>query len=122
MFYPVRSIHSYVHHHRIGVLVEFGLETDFAERTDEFVRLSQDIALHIAAIAPADVTDLLAQPFVKQAQLTVGDLLDEVAGRLRERLAVLRFVRWDVESPTREDADPQPPGPPAVAARLRVVR
>jgi elongation factor Ts len=122
MFYPVRSIHSYVHHQRVGVLAEFGLETDFAQRTDEFARLAQDILLHIAAMAPADVTELLVQPFVKQTQLTIGEMLDEVAEQLRERLAVLRFVRWDIESPRREDADPQPPGPPAAAARLRVVR
>lgn len=122
MFYPLHSIQSYVHMNRIGVLVEFGLETDFAERTDLFKQLALDIALHIAAMSPADVSDLLSQPFVKQPEKTVAESIDEVAGQLHERVAIMRFVRWSASSPEREDADPQPPEPPAVAAGLRLVR
>ncbi|MGO1073314.1 hypothetical protein [Lysobacter sp. CA199] len=124
MFYPVHSIHSYVHGARIGVLVEFGLQTDFAERTDEFSRFARDIALHITAMAPTDVADLLSQPSLKNNERTVGELLTQLADELREPLAIIRFVRWtDASAPGGDGASPpDPPGPPAAAARLRVVR
>ncbi|KRD39858.1 hypothetical protein ASE35_05930 [Lysobacter sp. Root916] len=122
MSYPLHSIHGYVHLSRIGVLVEFGLETDFAERTEEFRQLAHDIALHIAAMAPADIPNLLSQPFVKYPERTVGESMEEVAGRLRERLAVVRFIRWNTQLAERDGAEPEPPRPPAVAAGLRLIR
>jgi len=120
MFYPVHSIQSYVHNARIGVMVEFGLETDLAERSDGFSRLARDIALHIAAMGPADVADLLSQPAVTRPQSTVGELLAELADELREQLAVIRFVRWVADASASDGDGPQPPDSPAVAARLRI--
>jgi elongation factor Ts len=37
---------------KIGVMVELNCETDFVARTDEFLQLSHDIAMHIAATDP----------------------------------------------------------------------
>lgn len=46
-------IESYIHGNgEIGVLVEVNSETDFAARNDEFKQLTQDIAMHIAAMSP----------------------------------------------------------------------
>lgn len=59
---------SYVHgNSRIGVLLEVNCETDFTARNEEFLKLANDIAMHIAAAAPKylsreEVTeDLLAK-------------------------------------------------------------
>lgn len=49
-------IGNYNHDGRIGVLVEVNCETDFVARTDEFVGLVKDIAMHIAASAPEFVS------------------------------------------------------------------
>ena len=44
---------SYIHAGgKIGVLVEINCESDFVARTDDFQRLSHDIAMHIAALDP----------------------------------------------------------------------
>lgn len=44
---------SYIHGGgRLGVLLELNCETDFVARTEEFARLSKDIAMHIAAMNP----------------------------------------------------------------------
>ena len=113
---------SYVHHGgRIGVLVEVNCETDFVARTDDFRNLVKDIALHVAAMAPAylgredvpkDVVRekegkneleqfyreqcLLEQPFVKEAEVTVGAHFRTVAAKLGENLRLRRFVRYQL--------------------------
>jgi len=46
-------IESYIHHGgRIGSLIEINCETDFVARTDDFKKLSRDIAMQIAAANP----------------------------------------------------------------------
>ena len=45
----------YVHGGRVGVLVEVNCETDFVAKTDDFKSLVHDVALQIAATAPAYV-------------------------------------------------------------------
>ena len=56
---------SYIHHNKqVGVLVELNCETDFVARTDDFVNLAQDIALHVASadpigVAPEDIPEAL---------------------------------------------------------------
>ena len=50
-------VYSYIHMGgKIGVLVEVNCETDFVSRSDNFVALCKDIALHIAAAKPLYVT------------------------------------------------------------------
>jgi elongation factor Ts len=49
-------IGSYLHDNRIGVLVEINCETDFVARNEIFTTLVKDIAMHIAASAPAYVS------------------------------------------------------------------
>lgn len=46
-------VYSYIHMGgKIGVLVEVNCETDFVSRSESFVALCKDIALHIAAARP----------------------------------------------------------------------
>jgi elongation factor Ts len=49
-------VSSYVHDNRIGVLVEVNCETDFVARNDIFTDLVKDVAMHVAASAPAYVS------------------------------------------------------------------
>ena len=47
------TVGQYIHHGgRIGVLVELNCETDFVAKTDEFLQLARDVAMHIAAARP----------------------------------------------------------------------
>ncbi len=46
-------VYSYIHGGgKVGVMLELRCETDFVARTDTFVQLAHDIALHIAAMNP----------------------------------------------------------------------
>lgn len=46
-------VHAYIHQgSRVGVLVEVNSETDFVARNEQFQGFVNDVALHIAAMAP----------------------------------------------------------------------
>ena len=50
-------IGSYIHFNgRVGVLIEVNCETDFVARTDDFLGLTRDLALHVASAKPMAVT------------------------------------------------------------------
>ena|ERR1035441_1736647 len=45
-------IGSYVHGGKVGVLVEINCETDFVAKTDDFITLSKELAMQVAASVP----------------------------------------------------------------------
>src|SRR5882757_3393846 len=49
-------IGTYNHDGRIGVLVEVNCETDFVARTEDFMAMVKNIAMHVAASAPQYVS------------------------------------------------------------------
>ena len=59
-------IDSYVHNGRIGVLIELLCETDFVARTDDFKKLSREIAMQVSAMNPKDVEELLKQEYIRE--------------------------------------------------------
>lgn len=88
-------IESYTHNGRIGVLVDVRAETDFVVRSDPFRALAHELAMQIAALAPADVSELLAQPYVKDESKTVADLVNETIARVGENITVNAFSRLE---------------------------
>ena len=116
---------------RIGSIVEVNCETDFVARTPEFRELAHDLAMQVAATAPAYVsiddvpesalTDLveehgdrekaiaaavlLEQPFIKDPKLSVRDLIRERIGKLGENIVVRRFARFEVGAENNAPAD-----------------
>ena len=140
-------IGSYIHLQQgravSGVLVQLACETDFVAKSEEFVNLSQQLAMHIAAMKPIvvnkeDVTkkdiqnekeilrsqaesdgkegELLEkiiegkmQSFYKENVIleqvfcnpdfyegTVGNMIDEFAGRLGEKIYIKHFSRLEI--------------------------
>lgn len=76
----------------LGALVELDCETDFVAKTAEFQQLAADLAMHVAAFQPSDVTTLLEQPFVKDQTRTVTEILKDYTQKFGERLEVMRFT------------------------------
>ena len=83
---------------RTGVLVEVNCETDFVARNAAFKAFVGDIAAHIAAAAPTDVADLLAQDYVGRPEVTVEQYLGETVGKLGENMGIARFARYELVS------------------------
>jgi len=113
-------IEVYVHPgSRLVAIVEVNCETDFVARTEGFMALARDLALHIAATNPSylnveevspeaiEASELSAedfyeqhvlmrQPFVKDGRTIIQDKMKEAIARLGENVVVRRFTRYEV--------------------------
>jgi len=90
-------IDSYIHaNKKLGAMVEVLCETDFVARNAEFQKLAHDLAMHVAAVRPGTVDDLVAQPFVKDQAITVKELIDQYIAKLGENIQVGRFEIFEI--------------------------
>lgn len=87
-------LETYIHNGRVGVLLELRCETDFVARSEVFKELAHNLAMQVAAMDPADVDNLLAQPYIKDESKTINDLVKEAIARLGENTKVERFCRY----------------------------
>lgn len=89
---------SYVHGTgQVGALVLLSCETDFVSKNDEFMALARDIAMHVSAMRPADVAELLGQQFIKDPSKTIGDMLNAAVQKFGERTEVREFACFAVK-------------------------
>ena len=79
----------------VGVVIEVNCETDFVANTDRFKALCRDFAKHVAVKAPADVEEMLAQPFYADETKTVNDMIGEATASIGEKISVRRFARFE---------------------------
>jgi elongation factor Ts len=75
-----------------GVLVELKCETDFVAKGEKFVAVADEIAAHVAATKPADLTALLGSE-IKDGQ-TVQAYVDEANATLGEKIVLDRFAQF----------------------------
>jgi elongation factor Ts len=90
-------IESYVHANgKVGVLVELRCETDFVARNEEFKRLAHELALQIAAMEPKTVEELLKSPYIRDAKMTMQDLVKLTIAKIGENMTVAHFTRMQL--------------------------
>ncbi|HEY4474566.1 MAG TPA: translation elongation factor Ts [Candidatus Paceibacterota bacterium] len=88
---------SYVHStKKIGSMVEVLCETDFVARNADFQELAKDIAMHIVAMRPGSVEDLLGQPYVKNQDMTIKEFINSHVAKLGENIQVGRFEIFQI--------------------------
>ena len=94
---------------RIGAMVEINCETDFVARTDDFKTMAHDIAMQVAATNPKylsaeeapegedpDETCLLSQPFIKDPQKTIQEIIVETISKVGENIGISKFCRFEI--------------------------
>lgn len=90
-------IDTYIHNTRkIASVVELLCETDFVARNVEFQKLAHEIAMHIAAMKPGNASELLTQPFVKDQDITVQELINQSIAKLGENIQLGRFEIFEI--------------------------
>jgi elongation factor Ts len=90
-------ITSYIHAtKKLGSMVEILCETDFVAKNADFQELAKEIAMHIAAMRPGNVNDLLDQPYVKNPDMTVKDLINSHVAKLGENIQIGRFEIFQI--------------------------
>ena len=91
-------VHSYIHGGgKIGVLLEVNCETDFVARTEGFVALCDDIAMHIAAAEPKFVTrDEVSQAdFDDEKRIQIARVVEEgKPEHIAEKIVSGRMNKW----------------------------
>ncbi|KND48190.1 MAG: translation elongation factor Ts [Parcubacteria bacterium C7867-006] len=103
------TIGSYVHSTgTVGVMVELLCETDFVAKNEEFKALARDIAMHVSATDPKFLKSedagadsdpesvLLNQPFIKNPEVTIINLVQSATQKFGEKIEVSRFVRFSI--------------------------
>ncbi|MBI1869388.1 translation elongation factor Ts [Candidatus Gottesmanbacteria bacterium] len=91
------AVYAYIHHGQTtGVLLEMNCETDFVARSDDFKKLCHELALQIAAMNPETVDKLVAQEYIRDATLSVDQLIKSTIGKLGENIVVKRFIRYEL--------------------------
>ncbi len=105
-------VEAYIHAGgRIGAIVELNCETDFVARTDEFKKLAHELAMQVAAcdpkyISPEEIPKeadaeaksacLLLQPYIRDLNKTIQDLINDIIAKLGENVKITRFARFEV--------------------------
>jgi len=90
-------IETYVHNNgKIGVILEINCETDFVARNENFKELAHDISMHIAAMGAENLEELLIQPFIKDQEKTIKDLVTEAIAKLGENIKIGKFFRLEI--------------------------
>ena len=89
-------VYSYVHNERIGVLVDVRAETDFVVRSEPFQNMAREVAMQIAAMGGETVEEVMAQPYIKNPEKTLQDLVNDVIARVGENVKINKFFRLEV--------------------------
>jgi elongation factor Ts len=111
-------IEAYIHTGgRVGAMIELNCETDFVARTDEFKELAHNIAMQVAAMAPKFISEedmpegaeeepeavcLIMQPYIKDQELTIQDIITETIAKVGENIKVSRFARFELGEQEKE--------------------
>jgi elongation factor Ts len=91
------TVAAYIHSNGlIGAIVTLLSETDFVSKNEEFKKLAYDIAMQVAASDPADDKALLEQPFIKNPEVTIDDLIKGATQKFGENIKVSRFGRYSL--------------------------
>ena len=70
-------VHAYIHSNaKLGAMVQVLCETDFVARTDAFIEMCNDLAIHISAMDPTYLSraDVPTEVVMKEQELTRGEL------------------------------------------------
>lgn len=92
------TVAAYIHAgDTVGAMVELLSETDFVAKNPEFKSVAKEIAMHIAAMKPENVAELLAQPFIKGSGETIGDIINNTIQKFGERTEIGQFTRFSIK-------------------------
>ena len=91
------TIAGYIHATaKSGSIVKLGCETDFVAKNDEFKALAYELSMHICAMNPESMEELLTQYFIKDDSLTVQAKLDAAVQKFGENIKLVEYIRYSI--------------------------
>ena len=79
----------------LGSIVALTSETDFVAKTEEFGKLADQLAQHVAKRAPANVDELLRQELAQGGP--IGETIKSMSGKMGENMQVASLARLENE-------------------------
>jgi len=90
-------IEAYSHNGgKVVAVVEVLCETDFVALNADFKLFVHELALQVAAMAPKTVEELLAQTYIRDANMTIDQMLKSLVGKIRENIQIGRIARFEL--------------------------
>ena len=90
-------IYSYIHNGgKMGSLVHVACETDFVAKTEDFKKLTHEIALQVCTDAYESVEALLASEYMRDASKTIQDIINDTVAKTGEKIELRRFVKYSI--------------------------
>ena len=90
-------VDSYTHNNKLsGCMLELLCETDFVSRGEVFQSLAHDLALHITAMKPQNIEELMEQMFIKNPEQTIKNLIISHVAKLGENIQIGRFEIFQI--------------------------
>ena len=90
-------IEAYTHAEgKIVAMVELCCETDFVARTEDFKKLAHELAMQVAALNPKDAQELLSQPWIRDENKEINELIKELGAKTGENIKIGRFSRLEL--------------------------
>ncbi|MEK7659199.1 MAG: elongation factor Ts [Patescibacteria group bacterium] len=90
-------VESYIHaNKKVGAIIVLHCETDFVAKSLDFLELAHDLAMQIASMNPKGAGELLEQPFIKDQNSTIRELINKHIAKLGENIKVGEFSRFNV--------------------------
>jgi elongation factor Ts len=91
------AIGSYIHGTGdVGAMVELLCETDFVGKNEEFKKYAYNLAMHLAASPAETKEEFLASAYIRDPQMTIGDILKEIIQKFGENTDIGHFGRFSV--------------------------
>jgi elongation factor Ts len=81
---------------KIGVMVELLCETDFVAKHEDFLALTKELCLQVAAMNPETVEDLMKQEFIKDPSKTIEEMVKALIAKFGENMKINRFARFEI--------------------------
>ncbi len=81
---------------KIGVMVELLCETDFVAKHEDFLTLTKELCLQVAAMNPETVDELMKQEFVKDPSKTIEEMVKSLIVKFGENMKINRFARFEI--------------------------
>ncbi|MEK7071720.1 MAG: translation elongation factor Ts [Patescibacteria group bacterium] len=89
-------VDTYIHpNKKIGAMIELRCESDFVAKNPDFLKLSHELCLQIAAIDPEEIP-IFEQPWIKDQAKTVKNLIEDTIAKLGENIVLEKFIRYEL--------------------------
>jgi elongation factor Ts len=82
---------------KTGSIVEVNCETDFVSANEEFIALTKNIAMQVAATNAKNVEELVEEKYIADTNMSVKDAVTALIAKLGENMSVRRFVKFSID-------------------------